>query len=240
VPDSRSHRGADPDDDQAFGPDSLAGLQAAVSDLSWLLGRGYAIVSALKLVGDRWNLTARQRQAVWRSACSDEARSRRLASEFAASQSSGRALLIDGFNVLTTIEAALGGAVVLRCRDSTYRDIAGVHGNYRKVAETLPAIAKLAAVLERLGPRPILWLFDRPVSNSGRIRSLVLETAAELACEWTVELVNDPDARLKRSTDLIATSDSAILDCGPPWLNLARSVIDAECPRARVVDLCAG
>jgi hypothetical protein len=239
-PDSRSHRGADPHDEQAFGPDSLPALRGAVSDLSWLLGRSYAVVSALKLVGDRWNLTARQRQAVWRSACSDEARSRRVACEVAASQTSGRALLIDGFNVLTTIEAALGRAVVLHCRDSTYRDIAGVHGNYRKVAETVPAITKLAAVLHDLGPRPIHWLFDRPVSNSGRIRGLVLEMAALHGCEWTVELVNDPDARLKGLTDLVATADSAILDCGPAWLNLARVVIDTACPAARIVDLSGG
>jgi hypothetical protein len=237
VPDSRSHRGADPHDDQAFGADSLPALRAAVSDLSWLLGNGYAIVSALKLVGDRWNLTARQRQAVMRSACSDVARSGRVACEVAASEASGRALVIDGFNVLTTIEAALGGAVVLHCRDSTYRDIAGIHGNYRKVAETLPAITRLAAVLAELGLRPIHWLFDRPVSNSGRIRGLVLETAAVHGCEWTVELVNDPDAQLKRSTELIATSDSAILDCAPAWLNLARVVIDSGCPASRIVDL---
>lgn len=237
MPDNHSHRGPDPHDDQAFGPASWPALRAAVSDLSWLLGKGYAVVSSLKLVGDRWNLTARQRQAVWRSACSDEARSRRIASQVTPSQVAGRALLIDGFNVLTTIEAALGGAVVLHCRDSTYRDIAGIHGSYRKVAETLPAITTLASVLERLGPRPILWLFDRPVSNSGRIRGIVLETAALHGWEWTVELLNDPDGQLKQSTDLIATSDSAILDCGPAWLNLARIVIAAECPGALVVDL---
>jgi hypothetical protein len=237
MPDSRSHRGPDPHDDTAFCPASEPALRAAVSDLSWLLSKGYAVVSALKLVGDRWNLTARQRQAVWRSACSDEARSRRKACQVKPSQIAGRALMIDGFNVLTTIEAALGGAVVLHCRDSTYRDIAGVHGSYRRVAETLPAIAKLAAALERLQPRPILWLFDRPVSNSGRIRSVVLETAALHGWEWTVELLNDPDGQLKRSSDLVATSDSAILDCGPAWLNLARIVIDTECPEARVVDL---
>ena len=91
--------------------------------------------------------------------------------------------MIDGFNVLTTVEAALGGAVVLVCRDTTCRDIAGIHGSYRKVAETLPALDRLATVLERLGVHQCHWLFDRPVSNSGRIRGIVFETAAERG--WT-------------------------------------------------------
>ena len=53
LPDTRSHRGPDPRDGAAFEPPSRPALRAAVSDLSWLLGRGYAPVSALKLVGDR-------------------------------------------------------------------------------------------------------------------------------------------------------------------------------------------
>ncbi len=222
----------------AFGPESWPALRAAVADLSWLLSRDYAPVSGLKLVGDRWGLTQRQRQAVIRSACADDAREQRLAREVPRSAVADKKLVIDGFNVLTTIEAALGGAVVLRCRDGTYRDIAGVHGGYRKVVETLPALEKLAAVLGLLRLREVHWLFDRPVSNSGRIRSLVLHSAAEHAWNWTVELVNDPDARLKQSTDVVATADSVILDRAAAWLNVARLVIDAECPAARVIDLC--
>ena len=141
--------------------------------LCWLLSRGYATVSALKLVGDRLSLTERQRQAVRRSACSDAARARRLERICPESDLAGCDLLIDGFNVLTTIEAALGGAVVLSCRDETYRDIAGLHGTYRRVAETMPSISLLGATISGLNIRRCRWLFDRPVSNSGRIRASV-------------------------------------------------------------------
>src|SRR5437763_1300671 len=64
VPDTRSHRGPDPRDGLAFDPSAWPALRAAVADLSWLLERGYAPTSALKLVGDRWSLTERQRAAV--------------------------------------------------------------------------------------------------------------------------------------------------------------------------------
>ena len=69
-----------------------------------------------------------------RAACSDEARRRRLACSVTNAQVAGKSLVIDGFNVLTTMEAALGGAVVIVCRDTTCRDIAAIDGGYRKVA----------------------------------------------------------------------------------------------------------
>lgn len=237
MPDKRDHRGPDPRDEVAFGPSSWPALRAAVADLSWLLSRGYAPVSSLKLVGDRWSLTERQRQAVGRSACSDDARDRRMAHRVATDAIAGKKLVIDGFNVLTTVEAALGGAVVLVCRDTTCRDIAGIHGSYRKVSETRPALDLLASVLERLGVHQCHWLFDRPVSNSGRIRGIVLETAAEPKADWSVELLDDPDPILAASTEIVATADSAILDAGPPWLNLARITVETTCLEAMMVDL---
>jgi hypothetical protein len=237
VPDKRAHRGQDPRDAEAFSPPKLLALRGAVADFSWLLGRGYTAVSALKLVGDRWWLTARQRQAVRRAACSDDARERRLAHRVAPDRVACNELMIDGFNVLTTIEAALGGAVVIVCRDTTCRDIAGIHSGYRKVAETEPALETLIAVLTKLNVGRCRWLFDRPVSNSGRIRNLVLRAAVERTLDWSVDLVANPDPILSSSGEIVATADSAILDGGPQWINLARLTIEMACPGAMVVDL---
>src|SRR3954469_17309327 len=162
LSDSRSNRGPDPRDGQAFGPDAWPALRAAVADLSWLLGRGYAPVSSLKLVGDRWSLTERQRSAVLRCSCSDAALERRLRHRVDAESLRDRPLVVDGFNVLTTIEAALGGAPVLRGRDGVDRDLAGVHGTYRKVEQTLPALSIVGTFLSTLGVAHTLWLLDRP------------------------------------------------------------------------------
>jgi hypothetical protein len=237
VPDTRTHRGPDPRDGEAFAPSSLPALRAAVADLCWLLSRGYAPISSVKLVGDRFGLTERQRMAVRRSACSDEARARRGACQVATAALEGRDLWIDGFNVLTTLEAWLGGGVVLHCRDGTYRDIAGVHGSYRRVAETQPALETLAVVLVALRVRHARWLFDRPVSNSGRICALVQHTAAERSLDWSADLVDNPDPILKQSLEIVATADSAILDASPPWFNLARHAIECTSVGGPVIDL---
>ena len=55
-------------------------------------------------------------------------------------QLAGHELWLDGYNVLTILESALAGGIVLLCRDGCCRDIAGIHRRYRKVTETLPVL----------------------------------------------------------------------------------------------------
>jgi hypothetical protein len=237
VPDTRSHRGPDPRDADAFGPPAWAALEGAVDDLSWLLGRGYAHVSALKLVGDRWSLTDRQRMAVYRSAGPDAALASRACRRVEPEELAGLPVGLDGFNVLTTLEAALGGAVVLVGRDGCLRDVAGVHGTYRRVAETFPAVGLVGETLAALGAGPCLWHLDRPVSNSGRLRAIILAVAADRGWDWRVELEMNPDPVLIASADVVATADSLILDRCARWVNLTRLVVAERVPGANVVDL---
>ena len=80
--------------------------------------------------------------------------------------------------MLTTVEAALAGGVLLAARDGTYRDMASMHGSYRKVAETGPALELIGRTASELGVSECLWYLDRPVSNSGRLKTLMEELAA--------------------------------------------------------------
>jgi len=240
VPDTRSHRGPHPEDARLFAEDELPRLRRATADYSWLLSRGYPETSALKLVGDRYRLTARQRVAVARVACSDQQAVRRREHEVYAGQTAGATLWLDGYNVLTTVEAALAGAVVLAGRDGTYRDMASMHGSYRKVAETRPALELIGRTCAELGIRRCTWFLDRPVSNSGRLRTILLDVAAQRGWPWDAELVNDPDPLLCEADSIVATADSVILDHCQWWYNLARETIRRFVPEARVVDLVPG
>jgi len=137
---SRRHRGPDPEDERSFGPKRLATLREATGDLCWLLDRGYGIASATELVGDRYRLSRRQRIAIARCACSKAARERRQEHRVAPNKLRGQELWLDGFNVLTAVETALGGGVILIGRDGCCRDVAGIYSRYHKVAETVPAL----------------------------------------------------------------------------------------------------
>ncbi len=237
MPDKRQHRGAHPADGRLFGPSMLDRLRNAMADYCLLLGRGYAEKSALKLVGDHFDLTARQRLAIMRSACSDRQLKNRIAKQVDLAECRDETLLIDGYNLLIMIESAISGGFLFKGRDGCLRDIAGIHGTYRKVNETIPALELIGRFLNKHGINNIQWLLDKPVSNSGRLRKMMLELAEDQNSLWQVELTNSPDKMLTESDRIVVTSDSVVLDQCKRWVNLASEIVTAAVTDAKIVDL---
>lgn len=226
MPDKRSHRGPHPDDEKLFSSAQLENLSAAVADYSLLLTKGYADVSALKLVCDHFSLSQRQRLAVMRSSCSDSQFEYRKKHQINISDIAGQSIAIDGYNVLITIEAAKSGAFLFRGRDGCLRDLASIHGTYRKVKETIPAIELIGSFLNEYKIASAVWFLDKPVSNSGRLKKILEDIAEQNGWLWQVELSQSPDAELKKCDCPVASSDSAILDNCKGWLNLATQIIE--------------
>ena len=236
-PDRRRHRGAHPEDARLFEAARLPQLRVAVSELSWLLSRGYQTKSGLKLVGDRHNLRERQRLAVARAACPEESCAQRRARRVNDAAVAGERLIVDGFNLVITLEAALSGGVLVLGRDGCVRDLSSVHGSYRAVEETERAILLAGEAFEPLAPASVLWLFDSPVSNSGRLAARVRELAAARGWLWEVRAEFNPDREIVKSDRIAVTSDSNVLDGVTRWLNLGRMIVEKCVERPWVIDL---
>ena len=87
--------------------------------------------------------------------------------------------------------------------------------------------------------REPIWYLDGPVSNSGRLKTLLRETAAAAGWLWEIELVPNPDTILSETDQFVATADSGILDRCRRWVNLARTAIEQFVPDATIVRLSA-
>jgi len=233
----QTHRGLAPQDERLFADRQLPALRAAAADLCWLLDRGYASRSAVELVGNRHNLTSRQRNAVARHACADEDAQRRRRLRVEPAQLAGHELWLDGYNVLTILESGLAGGIVLLRRDGCCRDIAGIHRCYRKVTETFPVLRMVGEAAAAWGVSCCRWWLDKPVSNSGRLKAAILEAAAEAGWKMEVELTFSPDHVLSHTGEIIATSDGIVLDRCQRWVNLARLLITERITQARLLDL---
>jgi len=237
MPDKRLHRGPHPEDVKLFAPVKIPDLRSATADFSLLLTKGYAEKGALKLVGDRFALTQRQRMAVMRSACSDRQLASRSQPRVELKYLAGQSLAIDGYNLLITIEAAMSGGVIFKGRDGCFRDLASIHGTYRKVTETIPAVQLIGNFLEKSGIKKVLWLLDSPVSNSGRLKTLIGELARKNMWNWEIELMLSPDAELKKTDAIVASSDSVVLDRCRSWVNLASGIITNHIKNPWIIDL---
>jgi hypothetical protein len=237
MPDTRSHRGKHPEDEDLFNAKTLPILRQAVADLSLLRTRGYAEKSSIKLVGDRYNLTTRQRLAVLGASCSDSSLDFRKQHEISIKACAGKPIAIDGYNLLITIESALSGAFLFEGRDGCYRDVASVHSTYRQVEETLGALLWIGACLSPLGASEIHWYLDSPISNSGRLKKLLKETSTQYQWSWKATLISNPDSLLIETQSIVISSDSWILDHADQWCNLTKLIVDTSIPDARLISL---
>lgn len=236
MPDKRKHRGPHPRDRQLFSREQAARLREAASDYAWLLSRGYKDEAALKLVGDRFQLVQRQRVALARSCCSRDAARARLQRRLPLSGLCGRQVAVDGFNCLITAEVLLSGGVALRCLDGSTRDLASVHGTYRRVSETTPAFERLCATLATSEPLSVTWYLDSPVSNSGKLAQALRLGFERLGHPWNVELVPNADREVVKHGVVAASSDRWILDTAEAWVDLPGELPETAEPTAWLLD----
>ena len=215
----------------------IPALRQAVADLSLLRTRGYSEKSALKLVGDRYQLNVRQRRAVLGASCDDDSLNYRSARLVPADALAGQTLGIDGYNLLITVESTLSNGVLLKGRDGAIRDLASIHRSYRRVEETYPAIHLIGNTLRELAVGRANWYFDAPISNSGKLKAMFYEEAEKSGWNWHIELVPNPDNTLAESDSVVITSDGWILDRAGRWTNLAEEILAKLNPRPRVIHL---
>ncbi|MCI8816324.1 MAG: DUF434 domain-containing protein [Angelakisella sp.] len=197
-------------------------MNAALQELFYLLNRGYDVKSASTFIGNHHLLSERQRLALARIASPEEALQSRREREL---PSPPAAVALDGFNTIITLEVALSGSLLLLGLDGTVRDLAGLRGTYRIVDKTPQAVALVLSRLEALGVREATFYLDQQVSNSGRLRGLLLEMGAGRSVRVEAVLHPSVDGVLSRMNGVI-TSDAIILDNCGSWYNLNRGIIE--------------
>ena len=228
-------RGYDPDDPICFGGAQLALLQQAHEELRYLLDRGYQPGPAAVLIGNHYQLTARQRHALLRSTATHEQCQHRAQTQLIRPPTT-QPLLIDGFNLIITLETALSDSLLLRGDDRVLRDLASLRGSYRIISKTAPAISLIGAALQELDVTQAVFYLDSPVSNSGKLRQLILNLAAEWDLSVSCELAVNPDAVLYGQQAAVS-GDALILDRCQSWFNLTTWIVSQKIPDAWIIDL---
>ena len=140
----------------------------------------------------------------------------------------GAKVAIDGFNLLILLEGALSGAYLFKGLDGVYRDIAGVHGSYKRVAQSEKAIELLGQTLAEWGVQKVYWYLDKPVSNSGRLKTRLFEKAEAAGYDWEVELVYNPDRTVAEHKGITISADGWVIDESEKWFNMTAFLLENQ------------
>ena len=229
-------RGFDPDDLKIFSKESIAELKIAQEEIQWLLDRGYKIKQIIEFTGNHYLLSARARTALQRTTSSTADYEKRRSTMLPFECAKDGCLNIDGFNIIITLEVAMSGSPILLGKDGVYRDLAGLRGTYRIIDKTDTAISLIGKTLQKLSVPMVKFYLDSPVSNSGRLKTKILEYSEQWGMPVEVELIPNVDAVLA-GKERVVTGDSIILDECKSWFNLSRKIIEDYIQDAWVVDL---
>jgi hypothetical protein len=133
--------------------------------------------------------------------------------------------VIDGYNMIITIEAGLSGRPLVLADDGFIRDISGLSGNFRKTEKTETALQLVSNLLKRIKPRQTLFLFDSPISRSGELAQEVREHLKRENLPGDAMAVRVPEKILIGFPGVIATSDTAIIDQSKKVVDLAGYIL---------------
>lgn len=217
-----------------------AALREAAADYRWLLDRGYPDQPAIKLVGDHYQLTGIERAMLFRGIFSEidsERRSKLLdATRRLIDADDGRALLVDGHNVLFTVWNYLNGRPMVRGSDGFIRDIGGTRTRlpHDERFERLARVLCDCLIRSRFTEATIL--LDEPLPWSREHRAVIerhwnelreASSGGGIPGTLTVKTEAHVDAALAAVSDtVIATSDTGIINrCTAPVVDLGGHIV---------------
>jgi hypothetical protein len=204
---------------------NLRDLQEGAEDFRYLLDRGYPRKAALELAGNRYGLTFDERHLLHRGVFSKMDSQARRKKKVSVREIRNKDLAIDGHNVLITVEAALSGRPLILADDGFMRDISGLSGSFKKTEITDEAVQLIIMALKKWTPRKTLFLFDAPISMSGKLAEEIRDRLKQANLPGDAKAVKVPEKILIGFPGVIATSDTAIINPSKKVLDLAGYIV---------------
>ncbi|NMC68412.1 MAG: DUF434 domain-containing protein [Spirochaetales bacterium] len=192
----------------------------ACQDYYYLLNKGYAVKSSLKIVGDRYELSSIERNILLRGISQNKKIEERKAKTILENQIENKKVHIDGYNLLFTISNYYNGDFCFISLDGFVRDCANIGGRNKKRLNYEKTTSILLLFLIELKPQKCLIYFDEPVSKSKEdieLFKILLSNNKDFSYSkdlFDLLLVRNPDTVLSKinSDEIIVTSDSVIID----------------------------
>jgi len=193
-------------------------LKEAAYDIRFLLNRGYRKKGALQFVANKYVLDKHERNYLARSVFSNSKSKERMEKIIDISKIRNQFLLVDGYNVLITVESICNGNedFIILGDDMILRDLNAVFGKYKLSDVTEKALNNILKLISLYDPMYVNFFFDSPVSFSGKLGNLTKNIMDKYNIHGDVTLSKNVDTEIMQLSNakrgIVATSDSVIID----------------------------
>lgn len=218
-------RGFLPEYEKLFKDEGIEKLKEAAKDCLYLLNRGYKVKVATMFVQNHYMIPEPQRLALARTLATDKDIALRNEKRVNKENCKGKEIYIDGFNAIIPMESLLSESPIFECMDGAIRDMANLRGSYHIIDKTEGAINLLLSKLDELEIKKANIHIDKPVSNSGRLKMLILEIAKNYNVEVNVELLDAVDKSLY-DKEFVVSGDCVVIDNAISWIPLYKWIIE--------------
>ncbi|MCD6369198.1 MAG: DUF434 domain-containing protein [Thermoproteales archaeon] len=185
----------------------------AIIDYKFLLNRGYNRARALRIVEERYKLNPIERMFLFRSVYSEREIVERLSKRVSLRELKGKILLVDGFNVLITIQSALDEDPLIICDDLFVRDLSSAFRRIKIDDKMYNALTVFLEEVKKIIPyiKEIMIFYDAPVSRSGVFAQYSRRKLNEMGFKGTAVAVKRTDRAVLDMEGIISSSDSFII-----------------------------
>lgn len=199
----------------------------AVQDLRYLLNRGFPRSSAVEFVSDHYQLELEKRHLLARCVFSEDEIGDHRNRLLDPSESEGRELGIDGYNVLITVESILNGESVVKCDDGFVRDLQAIFGKYKMTDSSESALVEILREVRDMEFGNVTLLFDEQVSKSGELAGLTRLHMEKMGIEGNARTAVGVDAKVW-DFDVSASSDRVIIERSSRVLDIPAEFLNGE------------
>lgn len=219
-------RGYLPEYEDYFKGNGLNILKEASKDVLFLLNRGYKVKVATMFVQQHYQLSEPQRLALARTLATRNDIELRNLKKLDKEDCKDKEVYIDGFNAIIPMESLLSESPIFECMDDAIRDMANLRVSYHIIDKTSNAIHLLLKKLDELKVKKANIYLDKPISNSGRLKTLIAEIGEQYNVELNIELLNAVDKELYGKENVIS-GDCIVLNECKSWIPLYKWIIDS-------------
>ncbi|WP_440947726.1 DUF434 domain-containing protein [Methanosarcina sp. T3] len=187
-------------------------------DIRSILRWGYPKFATIRFVADHSQLSAEERHILTRVIMPPDKIVSRIRKKIACNGIRDRDLLLDGYNVLLSVDSLLKKEPMWFCDDGYIRDTRYYFSKAKQAEDIEEALDLILEFFSEARPKSVTFLLDAQISRSGELAGFIRRKLKEQGIPGDAHTSKTADFDLKTEGEnperqlVVATSDGIVID----------------------------